>query len=119
MSNQNGAKKEIEPTMVLNNTNGGYDGNACIPVELPKMGLDSQTEIREEAVILRRVAAELALNAGISLTQKEEYGAKEFDSYIGTWAKIAGVQAKLDGGGDGVEQLMSELADGDGSPDES
>ena len=118
MNPKNGANNETEPVTVQNTENGGLSDNTCIPAKLPKIAMDPQTELREEVHFLRRMAAELACNAGAALSPREDYGVKDFDSYIGTWQKIVGVQVKLDGGGDGIEKLIGELADGDGNPDE-
>jgi len=114
---KNGANIENEPIAVVNTENGGITDNACTPAQIHKMGLDSQTELREEITCLRRMASILAHKAGDALSQREEYGPKDFDSYIGTWAKIAGMQAKVDGGGDGIERLIGDLAEGDDNPD--
>jgi len=77
----------------------------------------ARDEIREESSDLRRLAFGIATKAGKVCETKDEWGPKDFDLVIGTWAKIVGVQAKLDGDADGIEKLIDELTEGDEHPD--
>jgi len=73
--------------------------------------------VREETSILRRLAFRVAEKAGNSIEKKDEWNQKDFELAIGTWAKIVGVETKLEGDADGMEKLIDELTEGDEHPD--
>lgn len=72
---------------------------------------ESDTPVNKQVEILRNDAFELASSAAESLASKEDWNPKDFDLLVGTFAKVVGVQMKMEGNEDGIDRLFSELTD--------
>jgi hypothetical protein len=95
---------ESESTPVSNSNSSEKGGNSFSHSQ-------SERTIESEMESLRSNAFELASSAAESLNSKEDWNPKEFDLLVGTFAKIVGVQMKMEGNEDGIDRLFSELTD--------
>ncbi|MCD6218198.1 hypothetical protein J7L05_10140 [bacterium] len=100
----NGGSRAVESeTSPVSDLNGKQKGGSPFS--------ESETPIKNQVKTLRNDAFELASSAAESLTSKDDWNPKEFDLLVGTFAKIVGVQMKMEGNEDGIDRLFSELTD--------
>ncbi len=102
----NGGSKVVESeTPQASNSNSSEKGGNSFSHS------QSERTIESEMESLRSNAFELATSAAESLASKEDWNPKDFDLLVGTFAKVVGVQMKMEGNEDGIDRLFSELTD--------
>lgn len=106
----NGGSKAVESETSPDVNSNGCEkgGNSFLQAQAEP---ESVRTIQSEMDSLRSNAFELASSAADALVSKDDWNPKEFDLLVGTFAKLVGVQMKMEGSEDGLDRLFSDVTE--------